>query len=264
MRKLLVDSLEYHRNPVKPRNFEDFVAMYDEKSLGPVGLWRLQTIDKYSGEVLLEQWRKNALTDTGGLAYLTSTFLTLPTSLFNIVALTTDAGSTTLAAPINSGTTYTSLSVAALPAAIPSGTQLTIGYGSGTTALVTTSASASAGATSISILSYIAGASFGTGTNVVPVANYLDNPTSLSGASYSPALGGGNITISGTGPGSRQMQLNWAATTAGGIAVGNYTAARIVNTNPVSGVGQVAVTCTFMPMAVNSSSNGNVFIVEKV
>ncbi len=78
------------------------------------------------------------------------------------------ANPTTLTAAISSGSTLASLQVAPLPMAIAAGTDLTIGFDSGTTMDVATSADAPAGATTLSINSAIASASFGSGAAVVP------------------------------------------------------------------------------------------------
>jgi len=73
---------------------------------------------------------------------------------------------TTLAAALTSGTAYTALSVAALPAPIAAGQQIVIGSGS-TTQAVVASAAAAAGATSISVVSFVANAGYAIGVAVV-------------------------------------------------------------------------------------------------
>jgi hypothetical protein len=77
---------------------------------------------------------------------------------------------TTLTSGLSQSQAYTSLTVAALPAAIPNGSTLTINYGgaqvSGVTQQVVTTAPASLGATTISVSSFAASASFPSGTIV--------------------------------------------------------------------------------------------------
>lgn len=63
-------------------------------------------------------------------------------------------------------TNYSSLSVAALPATIPSGVPIVISYGSISTQTVTTTAQANAGATSISVSTFAANNGYPSGTAV--------------------------------------------------------------------------------------------------
>lgn len=74
---------------------------------------------------------------------------------------------TTLTSGLTLNQTYTSLSVAALGAPIPSGATLTVNYGSSSsTQSVTTSGATLAGATTINVNSFIAGNSFAVGSTV--------------------------------------------------------------------------------------------------
>lgn len=94
---------------------------------------------------------------------------------------------TTLTASLNQNQTYTSLSVAALAGAIPSGATLILNYGgaqlSGQTQVATTSAPASAGATTLSVTSFVSIASFPIGTIVA-----YNTGTLLDHALISPAV----------------------------------------------------------------------------
>jgi hypothetical protein len=94
---------------------------------------------------------------------------------------------TTLTAGLNQSQVYTSLTVAALPAAIPSGATLTVNYGgaqvSGVTQQVSTTAPASFGATTISVSSFAASASFPSGTVVA-----YNTGTLLDRALISPSV----------------------------------------------------------------------------
>lgn len=269
MRRLLVSDSRYYTNPMKPRSFENWVEMYEKKKPGPVGLWRVCTQDKWTGEIREEQWLENTLTDTGGLAAWKNLVGVSTVSVFNQLVVTTSAGVTTLTTGLTNGQSgITSIAVAALPGMITSGTTLLLGAGSSFVQAVTTSALASAGATSISVNSFTASSAFLTGTNVAPQPSATDNPSSLSGiTATSGVLTGTQITFSGSGTGSRQMQISYTFSTTGSpaAAVGNYADCYLVNTYPVSGSGQTAIHVIFnAPMAVNSSSIGPVTIVEKL
>lgn len=69
-----------------------------------------------------------------------------------------------LTASVNSGSTYTALTVGGVVGAIPTSAPLVLGYGTGTTQAVTTSAPVSIGDTSIAVASFVASATFTTGT----------------------------------------------------------------------------------------------------
>lgn len=262
---LLVSVPEYWANPIKPRNFQDFCDMYDARDHGSLGLWEIKRFNR-DGKTLSRLWLKNVITDTGATAMLKNTFNNAGSavSIFNQIAITTNAGSTTLTTALTNGQTgVVSLAVAALPAAIPSGTTLTVGFGSGQTQNVVTSALASAGATSISVTSYTSNAAYAIGTNVVPVPTTSDNPSSLGGTvAYSGALPGGDFTFSGTGLGNRQVVIVY--TFAAGSTTGNFTEAWMVNTNPVGATGETAVHAIFVAQPVNSGAGATITMTEKV
>jgi hypothetical protein len=254
----------YHHCSVKPRNFDDFCDMISGDGKGIKGIWEWVQWDGKSGLVLARIWNVNVVTDSGADKILkraiNSASATLP-NLFNQVAITDNSGSTSLTTALSNGQTgITSLAVAALPASIPSGTVLTLGYGTGQNQQVTTSALANAGATSISVQSFTANAAYGIGTAVVPNPVVTDDPSSLSGVhvSYSGALLTGAFTyIPTTGAGNRQVVVTAVFQNSGGTntPVGNYTDAWIVNTNPVSGVGQTADHVINTPMRCDASNN---------
>src|SRR5579883_1891986 len=129
MRELIVNYVPYHKTPVKPQNFADFCEMYETH--GKItGLWCLKQWNPRTGEIIKELWNPNVVTDNGAINILeraiNSSSATLP-ALFNNLLITNNSGSTTLTASLAANqTNVTSLSVAALPAAIPSGTTLTL------------------------------------------------------------------------------------------------------------------------------------------
>lgn len=69
-----------------------------------------------------------------------------------------------LTSAVNSGSTYTTLAVQQVVGTIPTSSTLVLGYGTGTTQAVTTSAQANVGDTTISVSSFTASASFPAGT----------------------------------------------------------------------------------------------------
>lgn len=269
MRKLLVSDPRYYHNPVKPLSFENWVEMYEKRKSGPVGLWRVCSLDKYSGEIIQEQWLENLVTDNGGLATWKNLVGVSTVSAFNQLVVTTNAGVTTLTTALTNGQTgIVSLAVAALPGPIASGATLIIGAGSGQTQTVTTSASASAGATSISVNSFTSNAAYAIGTNVAPQPAAGDNPSSLGGTtSTSGVLTGTQVTFSGSGAGNRSMTIAYTFSTTGSpaAAVGNYTEAYLCSAYPVTATGQTAIHVIFnAPMAINSTSTGPISVVEKI
>src|SRR5579875_1874329 len=147
-RKLLVSIPEYwqHRGNgivAPPQNFDDMIERLDRKG----GFWCVKTIDKYTGEVLVENWLENLMTDNGALAALKGLAgAAAPATVgANNIAIDQSWGYTTLSAQIASGGTVTSFSVnAPTGPTIPSGTWLTIGAGTGTTLTVQITAAISA------------------------------------------------------------------------------------------------------------------------
>jgi hypothetical protein len=264
-RKLLVTLPDYYRCPVKPLDFFSFCDMFDA-TLGPLGLWCLKVSDRLTGEVLQEIWTKNIVTDNGALAMLKNTWNSAggAIGIFNQIALAANAGSTTLTSALAANTAnVTSLSVAALPAGIPSGTVLTLGYGGSAPQNVTTSAAASAGATSISVNSFTVNSTgFAVGANVVPNPTTSDNPSSVPGAQYSGALAAGNFTFSGTGAGNRQVVITFTFN-GSSFTAGNYTEAYTTNANPIAS-GSTATHLITTPMALNTNTNVSVTINEKI
>src|SRR5579884_965791 len=268
-RELIVNYSPYHRATVKPQNFEEFVQMY-ETAGKPTGLWSLKQQDRRTGRIIKELWNPNAITDAGAISLLergiNSSGATLP-NLFNNLLITNNSGSTTLTTAIAANTSgITSLAVAALPAAIPSGTILTLGFGSGTNQQVTTSAAEAHGATSITVISFSTDAShiYAVGTAVVPNPATTDNPTNtqLTGnvssglTSYSGNLATGAFTFTqGTGAGNRQLVVSFTFTNSGGTSIGNYTDAWIVNVSSGATSGNYMAHEINTPMRCDTSNN---------
>lgn len=266
MAEILEVSLEeYWKSAVKPRGFAEFCDMFDAHQ-GPLGLWEMKVSDRFTGEVQKRIWAKNVITDNGATAMLKNNWNNAGSAvaIFNQIAVAANAGSTTLTSALAANTAgVTSISVAALPAAIPSGTTITLGYGGTAPQNVVTSALASAGATSISVTSFTVNSTgFAVGANVVPVPTTSDNPSSASGAQYSGALASGAFTFSGTGAGNRQVVISFTFN-GGSFTAGNYTEAWTTNANPIVS-GSTASHLITTPMPLNSTTNLTVTITEKV
>ncbi|MGH7777327.1 MAG: hypothetical protein ACREPI_09135 [Candidatus Dormibacterales bacterium] len=106
------------------------------------------------------------------------------------------AQSAVLSGGLASGTSYTTLNVAALPAAISSGTTWTLfryAGGSLSSQQVAVSANAVAGATSLTVTSFAANAAYPAGTQVLPGGGY----GTLSGFSASYSGSGTGLTLNG-------------------------------------------------------------------
>ena len=263
-RELLVTLPEYHKASVKPRNFADWCDMYEAHN-GPLGLWCLSVSDRVTGEVQKEIWTKNVVTDNGATAMLKNVWNNAGSAvtIMNQIAVSAQAGSTTLTTALTASQTgITTLAVSALPAAIASGSTITLGFGTANTQNVVTSALASSGATSISVTSFTSTYAQGVGSNVVPVPTTSDNPSSVTGAQYSGALAAGAFAFSGTGAGNRQVVITYTFN-GGSFTAGNYTEAYTTNTNPIA-AGTTASHLITTPMALNTNTNLTVTITEKV
>lgn len=270
----------YREQSQRPRSYEQFVEMVKasrEDAGKTKGIWELVQINPKTGRAKKRLWTMNVITDNGAYQGLqrmcNSSGATLP-NLFNNLLLTNNSGSTTLTTALAANATaQTSLAVAALPAAIPSGTQLQLGYGTGNTQTVTTSASAAQGATSITVTSFTVNATgFTIGNNVVPIPQTSDNLSSgnltanaTTGlTSYSGNLATGAFTFTqGTGAGNRTdlVQYTFAnATNGGSTSNGVYTDCWIVN------VASGATTNNYLAHEINTqmSINNTNSILAKV
>jgi hypothetical protein len=265
VRDLLVTYQPYYHCAVKPQNFTEFCAMVTDLRY-PDGIWCVKTTDRFTGEVIREVWHLNVITDTGGIALLKNTWNSAGSAvaIFNQLAIAANAGSTTLTTALAANQTgVTSLAVQAVPASIPSGTTLTLGYGTSNTQTVTTSALTAAQATSISVTTFTVNATgFAIGQNVVPSPTTSDNPSSAPGAQYSGALSSGAFAYSGTGAGNRQVVISYTFN-GGSATAGNYTEIFTCNANPIV-AGATATHLIVPPMALNSSTNLTVQATEKL
>jgi hypothetical protein len=96
MSKLLITLPEYWKTQVKPRNFEDWAAMYDAADHGPLGLWEIKSVDARTGEIIQRIWARNVITDNGATAALKNTWNNAGSaiSIFNQIAVAAASGST--------------------------------------------------------------------------------------------------------------------------------------------------------------------------
>jgi hypothetical protein len=275
----LINIPDYWRTTqVRPRGFLEICDMVETHGR-ITGIWEIKQWNPKTGEIVKRVVNKNVVTDNGAINMLeraiNSSSATLP-ALFNNLLITNNSGSTTLTTGLTNGQTgITSLAVAALPAAIPSGTNLTIGYGGGSTQTVTTSALASQGATSISVTSFTSNATYAAGTAVVPQPNVTDNPTNtqLTGnattplTSYSGNLATGAFTFTQTsGAGNRSCLVSFTFTNSGGsnTAVGNYTDCWIVNVSSGATTNNYVAHEINTPMRCDSSNNITASVTIKI
>jgi hypothetical protein len=277
----MVNFAEYYQErSQRPRTFEQFVELVkaSRQYRGQTkGIWELVQFDpkRYNPEsgagIITRVWNMNALTDNGANQLLqrgcNSSAATLP-ALFNNLLITNNSGSTTLTSALVSGTVYTSLAVAATPAAIPSGTSLQIGFGTGQTQTVVSSGSTAQAATSITVNSFTANANYASsGISVVPVAQTADNPSSgtltnnasVPLTSYSGNLATGAFTFTqGAGAGNRTDLVQFTfnnATNGGSTANGAYTDSWIVNVSSGATTNNYLVHEINVLLSVNNSNS---------
>lgn len=290
---LLVNHPDYWRSSVKPRGFAAFCEMVDTQ--GKItGIWEWKQWNPKTGEVLKREWTKNVVTDHGAVNILGSAMANASNaSQWNNILLTNNSGSTTLTTALTNGeTAVTSLAVAAIPAAIPldypapissTVTQLTVGYGTGQTQVVSMNGAASELATSLTTVSYTSNAAYAIGTNVVPLPNVGENPsnanltanatTALS--QYSGNLASGAFTYNATtGAGNRNVVISFTfanSTNGGTTSNGNYTDAWITNvssgaSNATTGifVGNYIAHEINTPLSISNTSNVTVTLTIKL
>lgn len=279
---LVVNFKPYHKErSQKPRTFDQFCEMVcaDKKYRGQTkGIWELLQINPKTRDILKRVWNMNVVTDQGANYLLqrgvNSSSATLP-GLFNNLLITNNSGSTTLTTALTANATgVTSLAVAAIPAAIPSGTTLTLGFGGSNSQNVTTNGSTAQGATSITVNSFTVNSTgFSIGANVVPVPLVTDNPTNTNltanattplsqysgnlatGAfTYTPTSGAGNRTClvqfefdNSTNGGSTSNGVYtdaWVVNVASGATTNNYLAHEINNQMHVDNNNSIVAKCT--------------------
>jgi hypothetical protein len=287
----LVNFPDYWKTSIKPRNFLDFCDMIP--SDGRIrGIWEWKQWNPKTGEVTKREWNHNVVTDHGAVNILASAIANAtPASVFNNILITNNSGSTTLTSASGTSAT-TSLSVAAIPAAIPldypapissTVTQLTIGYGGSTTQTISMNAAAAQGATSLTVVSFTPSINYPIGTAVVPLPNVGENPSnanltanaSSALSQYSGNLAGGAFTYNATtGAGNRNVVVTFTfanSTNGGSTPNGSYTDAWLVNvssgaSNGTSGnfVGNYVCHEINTPMTCNNSNNITVTITIKI
>lgn len=227
------------------------------------GIWEMITSDARTGEILERSIFKNSITDNGAQYAIGNLFAASggANNPMNVMCISTDAGSTTLTSALTNGVGVTSLSVAALPAAIPASTVLKIDYSTGSEETCTSQAGSTAqGATSIPLTGTFTPAfSHAIGKTVVPVAAVTDNPSSSpTGAQYLSLVSGDYSSITGSGVGNRTRTITkkfpGASTTAA-----TYTQARLANANPIVS-GSVGAAC-IVPQAVINSTTDQTFVI---
>jgi len=216
----------------------------------PTGIWEWKQWDPKTGEIRKREITKNVITDKGAINILASAIAAASnSSQWNNLYINNNSGSTTLTTALTNGqTSVISLAVAAIPAAISldypapissTVTQLTVGYGTAQTQVVSMNASASQAATALTTVSYTSNAAYAIGTNVVPLPNVGENPTNgnlkvnatTPVESYSGNLSAGAFVYTATtGAGNRSLVISFtfANATNGGSATNGKHSCRLL------------------------------------
>lgn len=228
-------------------------------------IWEFKNYSKRTGRVNNRMLVKNIITDNGGISLLKNLWNSSGSavSIMSHVVASPNGCSTTLTSATGTSA-ITSLSVAALPAAIANGATMTIGYGGGTTQTVTINNSGgySAGATSLTVNSFTPSINYPIGTALVAIPSVTDNPSSVSGSVDSGALSSGAFTYTATsGTGNRQCQIVATLTGTTGNA-GNYTEAYTSNAGTIAS-NSTASHVIFPAFALNSTTNEQITLVER-
>lgn len=277
----------WKQTQVRPRGFQELCDMLEPREGKPLGIWEITQWDPKTGEIRKRDINLNVVTDNGAINILTSAINNaVPAAVFNNLYINNNSGSTTLTTALTNGQTgVTSLAVAAIPAAIPLNypspanatvTQLTVGYGTGTTQTVSMNGSASQAATSLTTVSYTSNAAYAIGTAVVPLPNVAENPSNANLKAnqssvveqYSGNLSSGAFTSTQTtGAGNRSMQVVFVfknSTNGGSTANGNYTDLWLVNVSSSAGANNYVAHEINTPMRVDNSNNVTATCVIKI
>lgn len=265
----IINIPDYHKSSVKPRGFAEICDMVETQGR-ITGIWQFEQWNPKTGEVVKRLINKNVVTDQGAVnVFQCAITNAVPASVFNNILITNNSGSTTLTTALTANATgITTLAVAAIPAAIPSGTTLQLGYGTGNTQSVVTNGATTQGATSITVNSFTVNATgFTVGSNVVPVPQVSDNPNNAGLTSnattpisqYSGNLAAGAFTYNATtGAGNRNVVVTFTfknSVNGGTTPNGSYSDAWLIN------VASGATTNNYLaheinsPMSVNNTNN---------
>lgn len=251
------------------------------------GIWMLEQWDPKTGEVRKRDINKNVVTDDGAIEIFKCAINNaVPAAVFNNLYINNNSGSTTLTTALTNGqTSVVSLAVAAIPAAIPLDypspanavvTQLTVGYGTGTTQTVSMNGAASQAATSLTTVSYTSNAAYAIGQAVVPLPNVAENPSNANLKAnqttvveqYSGNLAGGAFTFTATtGAGNRSVQISFTFKTSangGSTAIGNYTDCWLVNVSSAAAANNYVAHEINTPMRCDNSNNVTATITIKI
>jgi hypothetical protein len=271
--KFLCDIPEYWQAENKPTTLEELITLVPRKA----GIWMIKQINNHTGEVELLQVCENTLTDNGALSLWKNCInaTSAGIAVANIIAIDQSLGYTTTTANIAAGGTVTSITVGSLTGpTIANGSTILVGAGTGNT-LTLTLTQAITGAGTYTVSSATGPASqINSGANVRVIPATTDASSLSAPVSYTAALPAGQFTISGSGSGNRSMQVtnsgNYLFSTTSNsnpstATAANYTAAWIVNANPVASTGNTFVHVAFdAPVSVSSSSSGQITIIEKI
>jgi len=258
----LVDYAPYWKSKVKPRGFKEFCEMFDEPHMDP---WELKNFDRHTGDINQLVWAKNTITDNGAISMLKNTWNNAGSAvgIMNHIVISPNGCSTTITSATGTSA-ITTLSVAALPAALADNDQLTIGYGGANpqTVQVNNGAGYAIGATSITIDSFTPPVNYPIGTALVLIPKVTDNPSSVSGSQDSGALSGGAFTFNATtGLGNRNVVIVYTFVGTSGNA-GTYREAYTSNAGTIAS-NSTASHVIFPGFVLDASTNEQITLTEK-
>ena len=283
----LINIPEYwHNTQVRPRGFAELCDMVETHGK-PTGIWMWEQWDAKTGEIRKREINKNVVTDNGALNILQAAIANaVPAAVFNNIYINNNSGSTVLTTALTNGqTNVTSLAVASLPAAIPLNypspanavvEQLTVGYGTGQTQIVSMNGAASQSATSLTTVSYTSNAAYGIGTAVVPLPNVQENPSNANLKAnqssvvevYSGNLASGAFTYTQTtGAGNRSVVITFmfkVAANGGSTPIGTYTDAWLCNVSSAAGANNYVAHEINAPLRCDASNNLTATITIKI
>lgn len=245
----------------KPQSYEEVLRFAKPHEC----IWQFESWDAQTGEVHERRLARNIIVDNGGISLLKNLWNSSGSavSIMSHVVASPNGCSTTLTSATGTSA-ITTLSVAALPAAIANGATMTIGYGGGTTQTVTINNSGgySAGATSLTVTSFTPSINYPIGTALVAIPSVTDNPSSVSGTVDSGALSSGAFTYTATsGTGNRTVAIVATLTGTTGNA-GNYTECYTSNAGTIAS-NSTASHVIFPAFALNSTTNEQISLNEK-
>ncbi|HUY77019.1 MAG TPA: hypothetical protein VMV29_09630 [Ktedonobacterales bacterium] len=198
----------------------------------------------------------NIVTDQGGLDLLHVFGSAAPSVFFNHMQLATGAVTDQVSATMGS-TGVTAIPVASGGTSFTNGMSITLGYGTANAETVTVGS----GSTGTSIVCSATAHTHAIGDWIVENPTTSDNPSSVSNGYDSGALVSGAYTYSGSGAGSRQVQIVYDFPANSGAPGAGYTDLWMASAATIA-TNTTGAHLTRSPLAVNSTTGANVTISE--